>query len=63
MTNGIALWSMLLLQKEPKASVSKVGGASGCYSGVNLWVSEVGQSFAIGRHPSYRKIKEGNQAK
>ena len=46
---------MLLFQKVPEASSSKVGGAFGGLGGVNLGVSEVGQAFAIGCHPPCEK--------
>lgn len=55
LAHHIALWAMLLLQEVSEASGSKVGGASGGPGGVNLGVSEVGQSFAICCDPPCKK--------
>lgn len=60
MADAVALWPMLLFQEVLKASSSKVGWSSGGLGGVDLGVSEVGQSFAIGCHPTCKKSKKGS---
>lgn len=56
MANLIALRSMLIFQEQTEPSGSKVRRTLRDPGGVNLWVCEVGQSFAVGCHPSCGKI-------
>lgn len=52
LANFIALWSVLLLQEHGDSTFSKIPQTFWGPGGVDLWVSEVSQTFPIGCYPS-----------